>query len=231
MYVGKAVLAEAIVVYTFYQSITLFFIFLPICCFYPLVIREKLVKKRREKITQEFKEALQIVASFLSAGYSTENAFRAAVPELRTLFSDRAMIVREFEFMIKGMQINKPVDAMLKDFGYRSGVDEISNFAEIYTTAKQSGGQLVQIISHTAEIIRDKVQIQEDIRTLNAAKRYEQKVMNVVPFLIIIYMNLSSGDFFRPLYTTLMGRCTMTICLGLYLLALYMAEHIMEIEV
>jgi tight adherence protein B len=89
----------------------------------------------------------------------------------------------------------------------------------------------VQIIAHTSGIIRDKVQIMEDIKTLNASKQYEQKVMNLIPFVIIIYMNLSSPDFFRTLYTQTLGRVTMTVCLLLYCLSIYLANRIMDIEV
>ena len=71
----------------------------------------------------------------------------------------------------------------------------------------------------------------EDIKTLNASKQYEQKVMNLIPFVIIIYMNLSSPDFFMTLYTKTMGRITMTVCLLLYCLAIFLANRIMDIEV
>ena len=68
---------------------------------------------------------------------------------------------------------------------------------------------------------------------MNAAKRYEQRVMNLVPFLIILYMNFSSPEFFRTLYTTVLGRITMTLCLCLllYVLSVWLAGRIMDIEV
>lgn len=66
---------------------------------------------------------------------------------------------------------------------------------------------------------------------MNASKRYEQKVMNMIPFGIILYMNFSSPEFLSTLYTTLLGRITMTGCLAVYILAIYLAERIMRIEV
>jgi len=66
---------------------------------------------------------------------------------------------------------------------------------------------------------------------MNAAKRYEQRVMNLVPFLIILYMNFSSPEFFQTLYTTLLGRITMTLCLLVYAFSLWLSGRIMSIEV
>jgi len=225
------VAADALVSYTFYQSRTVFLAALPVCLIYPFLIRKTLVEKRRQQLLDQFKEALSTLSSFLSAGYSTENAFRVSVTELKHMYSEDALIVREFEHFTKGMDLNKPLEEMLSDFAYRSGLDDVSNFAEIFIAAKKNGGNLVQIIAHTSGIIRDKVQIMEDIKTLNASKQYEQKVMNLIPFVIIIYMNLSSPDFFRSLYTQTLGRITMTVCLLLYCLAVYLANRIMDIEV
>lgn len=226
-----AVMMDALVSYTFYQSKLVFLLFFPVCLGFPFFRRKTLCEKRRHQLLLEFKESLSILSSFLSAGYSTENAFRASIPELRSLFSDKAMIVQEFEAIAHGLRLNRTIEELLSDFAYRSGLDDIANFAEIFTVAKNSGGRLVQIIQHTAGVIRDKVQIHEDILTMNASKRYEQKVMNMIPFGIILYMNFSSPEFLSTLYTTLLGRITMTGCLAVYILAIYLAERIMRIEV
>ena len=44
-------------------------------------------------------------------------------------------------------------------------------------------------------------------------------------------MNFSSPEFFRTLYTTVLGRITMTLCLLLYVLSVWLAGRIMDIEV
>ncbi|HAT02655.1 MAG TPA: type II secretion system protein F [Oribacterium sp.] len=225
------IILDALFSYTFYKSIVLFLVLLPFALLLPFYQRKALCAARKQRLLLEFKEALSILSSFLSAGYSTENAFRAAIPELKQLFQSHAMIVLEFQKIVQGMTLNKPVEDLLSDFAYRSGLDDITNFAEVFIVAKRNGGQLVQILSHSSEIIREKIQVQEEIRTLNANRRYEQKIMNLIPFLIILYMNFSSPGFFLVLYETFLGRVTMTVCLILYLTALYLSERIMNIEI
>lgn len=225
------ILLAALFSYTFYKSLLLFFLLLPLSLLFPFYQRKYLLIKRKQKLLLEFKEALSILSSFLSAGYSTENAFRATIPELKQLYSENSMIVQEFQKIVQGMAFNKPLESMLSDFAYRSGLDDITNFAEVFIVAKRNGGHLVHILSHSSEIIREKFQVQQEIQTMNASRRYEQKIMNLIPFLIILYMNLSSPGFFLVLYETFLGRITMTICLGLYLAALYLSERIMNIEI
>lgn len=221
----------ALAAYTFYQSLTAFFISLPLAVVYPFYKRKALKEKRKRKLLVEFKEALMIVSSFLGAGYATENAFQAAVPELMHLFGANAYIVQEFQGICRGIENNKALEGLLEDFAERSELDDIWNFSEVFAAAKRSGGELVKIIAHTAEVIRDKVGIEEEILTMTSAKRYEQRIMNMVPFLIIIYMNLSSPEFFAVLYTSLLGRAVMTGCLAVYVLSVILADRIMAIAV
>ncbi len=190
-----------------------------------------LIKKRQHLLLLQFREALSVLSSFLSAGYSSENALQSSLPELIHLFGEDALIVREYRLILKGIEMNRPVEELFADFGRRSGLDDIMNFAEIYIAARRSGGELVRIVSHASDVIRDKLSVKEEILTVNASRRYEQKIMNLLPFFIILYMNFTSPDFFFVLYTTLAGRLVMTGCLAVYVLAVLLAERILQIEV
>ncbi len=190
-----------------------------------------LIQKRQQLLLLQFREALSVLSSFLSAGYSSENALQSSLPELIHLFGEDALIVREYRLILKGIEMNRPVEELFADFGRRSGLDDIMNFAEIYIAARRSGGELVRIVSHASDVIRDKLSVKEEILTVNASRRYEQKIMNLLPFFIILYMNFTSPDFFFVLYTTLAGRLVMTGCLAVYVLAVLLAERILQIEV
>ena len=127
--------------------------------------------------------------------------------------------------------MNRSVEQALLDFALRSGLDDVKNFAEVFSTAKRSGGELVSIISHTADVIRDKVQVREEILTMTASKQFELKIMNLIPFFIVIYIDFTSPGFFQIMYTTGAGRILMTICMILYMIAYQTAKRIMEIEI
>lgn len=75
----------------------------------------------------------------------------------------------------------------------------------VFAAAKRSGGELTDIISQTAGIIRDKIQVQEEIHTMTAARVFEQKIMNGIPFGIILYIDLTSPGFFQTMYHTWLG--------------------------
>lgn len=221
----------AAVSYVFYRSVLVFLITLPVAACYPILMKTRLKEQRLRTLTLEFKEGITILSSFLSAGYSVENAFSASVRELTVMYGREGLITREFSHMEGQMRMNRPVEQVLMEFADRCGLDDVRNFAEVFGVAKRSGGTLVAVISHTAAVIGDRILIQEEIETMNASKQFEQKIMNMIPFLIVIYIDITSPGFFDTMYKTGLGRIVMTVCLVIYLGAYVLSGQIMRIEV
>ena len=124
-----------------------------------------------------------------------------------------------------------PIEKAFEELGEKSHIEDIKNFARVLKIAKRSGGELVSIINHTANIIHDKIRIKEEIVTLTAAKRFEQKIMNLFPIFIILYIDSTSPGFFTLMYTTFIGKAAMTLCLLLYIFAIYISDRLLNIEV
>ena len=83
---------------------------------------------------------------------------------------------------------------------------------------------------HTAQVIRDKMQVKEEIMTLTASRQFEQKIMNMIPFFMVPYVEGTSPGFFDQMYRTGMEGAYDTVS-GLYLTAFWLSERILEIEV
>ena len=64
---------------------------------------------------------------------------------------------------------------------------------------------------------------------MTAAKRYEQSFMNVLPFLIILYIDITSDGFLDVMYQTLTGRIIMTVCLLLIGISCWFSGRILNI--
>lgn len=228
---GQGCLAAGVTAYTFYRSWIAFGIFMVPACIYPWFYERIWREKQRRKLEIQFKESIQIMAGALNAGYSAENAIVVSCKELEQLYDPREIIVREFKSMAEQMKLNRPVEEVIQELADRSSLGEIQRFAQIFRIAKRSGGRLAPIISHTVSIMEDQSQVKEEIRTMTASVQFEQKVMNVIPFLMIFYIDLSSPGFFQVMYETAVGRLIMTACLLLYLLSCYLSSKILDIEI
>ena len=77
----------------------------------------------------------------------------------------------------------------------------------------------------------DKIEVEREVQTVISAKKMEQKIMNVIPVFIILYLNLTSGEFLAPLYGNIFGISVMTGALGAYLAAIKISAKMTAIKV
>lgn len=222
----------ALIARTMYNSLPVFLLLGPAAAFFlPVFMKPKLKKARLDRLSVRFREAIGILSGYISAGSSVENAFASATGELEKLFGKRADITAEFSGISMLVRLNRPVGDALQDFADRSGLQDIQNFAEVFIIAGKTGGSLREIIERTATVLREKMAVAEEIVNMTASRRYEQKVMNVIPFFIILYLDITSPGFLDVMYTTLLGRLVMTGCLAMIAAAYILSNKLLEIKV
>lgn len=191
-------------------------------------------KKRREhwqrQLNLEFREGLQGIAAALNAGYSFENAFREAEKDLKLLYGEASVLAPEIEEMIRQLELNCPVEQVLSELAERSGVEDIERFADVFQTAKRTGGNLITITKTTAERISEKIEVKREIQTMIAGKQMEARIMSGVPLGMILYFWICSPGFLDCMYTG-NGRVVMTVLLGMYFLAYQWSTRICQISV
>lgn len=231
VYTLEGIGITALLAWFFYRS---FWAVIPLC---PLVVfflrgmQESLAKGRREKLTLQFRDLILSAAAGLQAGYSVENAFLAAGEDVERLYGTDSIMAKETAVLRRGIGNNIPLEHMLMDLGRRSGVADVEDFAEVFSIAKRSGGAINDMIRRSAAATGDKIEISREIRTLLASRRYEQKIMNLIPFLIVAYLQFTSDGFFDVLYGNMAGILIMTAALIVYLAAFLLSGKIVDIEV
>ena len=90
---------------------------------------------------------------------------------------------------------------------------------------------MTDILSRTITLIQSRIEVETEIQVMLSAKKMEQHIMDLVPFFIIVYIQLSSPGFFDVLYHNMAGILFMSICLVLYLSAFVLSEKILAIKV
>lgn len=167
----------------------------------------------------------------LSVGYSLENAIKETKKDLDILYSGQTAIQREFNYMLRQIYVQMPMEQILEEWAERVKQEDLRNFVNVFVTARKSGGDLLAIIRDSIGQIRDKIDVEREIETLIAAKKYEFKVMSAIPFGIIAYMKISFPEFMQMLYGNVLGAGVMSICLAIYAGAYYFGRKIVNIEI
>ena len=228
---GEYLILALAVSLLFYRSIRI----LPVLAAgYPLYLRhrrEEYRRRREERMREEFLDGMSFLLTSLQAGYAMENAFSQALTELRKIYDEDAYIIVEFQYTASQIRMNVPVEELLLSLAARSHVEDIRNFADVFVTARRTGGDLIAIIRNTISGMRQKEETRREIDTVLAGKKMEQKIMSCIPLAILAYVSVTSPDALNGMYQTAIGRIVMTGCLIVYAAAYFLGRKIMDIRV
>lgn len=231
MGMARATGVVLLMAYVFYDSLlpapTLF----PIWILYIKVWYEDISKKKEQEFMQQFRDSIQAVASALKAGYSVENAIREAGRDIAPLYGEDVRIRKEFDRMTHQLDMNMTTEDVLFGLAERTGQEDVENFVNVFSAAKKSGGDSISIIRNAVKIISEKIDTEKEIQTMLASKKLEFNIMCAVPFVIILYMKLTFGEFLSVLYGNITGAVIMSICICVYMAAYGFGRRIVRIEV
>ena len=217
--------------YLFYGTFLGAFLLSPYLIWYLKSWQKHIIRKKKQAFQLQFKEAILAMSAALNVGYSVENAMREAWKDLQLLYKKEDIIVREFRYMVHQLDMKLAVERILHEFASRTGDEEVQTFVTVFSMAKRSGGDMVEIIRNAACQIGEKIDVKKEINTMMAAKKLEFKIMCAIPFAMICYLKLSFPSFMQVLYGNVLGVVIMTICLLVYVIAFEMGKKIVEIEV
>lgn len=221
----------AAVAWLFYESVWAFLIMAPGLIFYMKYWERECMEKKKREFALQFQEAIRSLAASLRVGYSLENALKETKKDINILYDEQTAICREFNYMIRQLYLQIPVEQILFEWAGRVDQEDLKNFVGVFVIAKRSGGDSITVIRDSIAQIRDKIEMQREIDTILAARKYEFRVISAIPFGIIAYMKLSFPEFMAMLYGNLLGTGVMTLCLAAYAGAFYLGRKIVNIEI
>ena len=215
----------------FFGSISWGIVFLPGIVLWIRYMKKRQSDLRKKQLAGEFQDALELLALSLKAGYSVESAFKETAKELEKLHGHDADVTQEFLRIRRQLNCQIPIETLLEDFAARSDLEDIRNFSAVFSAAKRLGGDLPGIIRTAADTIGGRIEVEKEIENVLAAKKFEQKIMAVMPCAIILYMRLGSPGFLDVLYESAIGHLVMACALIIYAGAVFWGMQIVRIEV
>lgn len=220
------------IAWIFYDSVYAFFLLLvPVIYVNGKRYSYKVKVNEEKEFIEQYKEMLKNVVSALETGYSVENAFVEAQRQQEKRFGKEAIVTKELRRINTAVSLKKPIEKAFFEFAERFPYEEVENFAEIFSFGKRLGGGYVDNLRTTAVKLEEKVALRQDISATIAQKQLELYVMSIMPVGIILYMRIGSPGFMNPLYHNPFGIVIMSVCIGVYILAIWLGKKVVSIEI
>lgn len=196
------------------------------------IYAEYMLARRKRALAEQFKDFLFILSTSIGAGRGMRDAIGEAIPGIVGIYGENAILSKELKNMHKRMSIGNEEDVtVLNDFAKRSGSEDIVDFMIIYSTCKTTGASLVDALNKAASVIIDKMTIENEIRTMANRKKNESIILFVMPFVVVLFLNLFSPEYIAPLYESYIGRVIMTMVVAADIFIYSVMQKITDVEI
>ena len=196
------------------------------------IYAEYMLDRRKRALAEQFKDFLFILSTSIGTGRGMRDAIGEAIPGIVGIYGENAILCKELKNMYKRMSIGNEEDVtVLNDFAKRSGSEDIVDFMIIYSTCKTTGASLVDALNKAASVIIDKMTIENEIRTMANRKKNESIILFVMPFVVVLFLNLFSPEYIAPLYESYIGRVIMTMVVAADIFIYSVMQKITNVEI
>ena len=181
-------------------------------------------QRRLARIEQQLPEALDLMGRSMRAGHAFPTALKMVGDELRApLGSEMRIVFDEVNFGVA-------MGDALGNLASRVPSTDLRYFVVAVLIQRESGGNLAELLGRISAIIRDRLTLLGEIRTLSAEGRMSAWILSMMPLAVALMMQLSSPDFLRLLYTDPGGRKMLTMALVMMGLGILVIRKVTRIR-
>ena len=193
---------------------------------------ESTVRKRKRNLRLQFRTFLQSMSVASRAGNTEVHAIEAALKDLRVSYRPDSDIIVEVEhILLEYRNGGVPLKVLFSDLADRSDLEDVRSFASIYSVIEGKNDRIGDILTETAKIIGDKIEIEQEIETTIASAKSETNMMLILPIVIVLAMSFMGGDLLSALFETREGHLAATIALICFALSYVISSKLSDIDV
>ncbi len=166
----------------------------------PIWYLSRLKTQRMDRFQQQLPEALELMSRALKSGHTFSGGMRMVADEFD------APIGVEFGATMDEINFGMDVDRALANLQARVDVTDLKFFIVSVNIQRETGGNLAEIISNIARLVRERFTLFGKIRVLSAEGRISALLLSALPFGITLVLYFLNPDYISLLWTTETGQ-------------------------
>ena len=158
-----------------------------------------LAARRASKFADQLPDTLQMLAGSMRAGHSLLRAIDNAAGETP------APMGEELARVVAETRVGRDLNESLLDVMGRTNSQDFLWVAQAIEVHREVGGDLAEVIDNVNETIRDRNQLERQVRAISAEGRVSAYVLIALPIFMFIALNVVNPNYAKLLTTTLPG--------------------------
>lgn len=196
-----------------------------LCGFIPYLIVRRRRLARLARFEEQFPEALDFLARSMRAGH----AFTISLEMLGEELADP--LGQEFRTLFNEQNLGAPMDVALRNFTERVPLLDARFFTSTVLLQKQTGGNLSEILSRLAWVIRERFRLKGQVRAASAHGRLTATVLTLMPICTMIGLMMVAPDYLRSMARDPDGKWMIGGAIAAQVLGNYFIKKIINIKV
>ncbi len=176
------------------------------CSIMPYLILKIKAKKRLEKFTAQFPEALDLVSNALRAGHSLLSSFQMIVQEMTDPVSTIFKIVHDDISL--GIDVREALDNMTE---YMPKSVDLRFFVTAVQIQREIGGNLAEVLDSLTYTIRERFKLLGQIKTQTAQAKLSGLVLALAPLAVSLIIWIMNPEYLQPLIKTTLGNIILCV--------------------
>jgi tight adherence protein B len=181
--------------------------------------------KRIERIEHQFPEALDLMGRAMRAGHSFPSAVKMVADEMAEPLG------RDFRILFDEMNYGVPANEALVHLADRVPVSDVSYFVVAVMIQRESGGNLAELLDKISVIVRARLELLGEVRTLSAEGRLSAIILTALPFGVGLVVNVMNPEFLSVLWTDPLGLRMVGVAVFMMVLGILWMRSIIRIRV
>jgi tight adherence protein B len=146
-------------------------------------------RKRLEAFEQQLPDAIDMLVSALKSGYSFHAATNFLGQELGEPLGP------EFARMYDEQRLGIDARTALLNLQERVGSIDMRMFVTALLIQRDTGGNLSEVLTHTGELMRDRVAVRGALHTLTAEAKLSGRVLALLPVVVLFALSMVAPEF------------------------------------
>ena len=181
--------------------------------------------KRVQRFEQQFPEALDMMGRAMRAGHAFPTAVKMCGEEMAEPMG------RDFRILSDEMNYGVPAAEALQNLALRVPLPDVSYFVVAVMIQRESGGNLAELLDSISAILRARLKLLGEVRTLSAEGKLSAIILTALPFGVALVVNLVNPDFMKVLWTDPAGLKVVGGALFMMVLGVLWMRSIIRIRV
>ena len=160
----------------------------------PRFILARMIKRRQDKFLLEFVNAIDIIVRGIKSGLALPDCIQIIASELPD------PVESEFTELVEQQKVGVPLPDAFARMYERMPLQEVNFFAIVIAIQNQIGGNLAEVLSNLAQVLRDRYRLHAKVQALSAEAKASAMILGALPPCVVLAMYFTSPDYISALW-------------------------------